>query len=1471
MSRLKFLGADPTCDQINDYFKIGTKVNISTIPQSKLEGNMLDPSTGGPAVIHYRQVLPAYKRNKGYGNDIEQTAYVDPYIRQDEEEFLARQVSQMGNVRFGGQSIDDGTSSMTSGLENVHDTISTVATVVDHSHGVTLPEGMTEEAAVRIYEDYNTRHQYDPNLPITKCREEIVDLIESQPVTVIHGETGSGKTTQVAQYIMDHYAANNRYCNIVVTQPRRIAAVSIARRVCAERGWQCGRICGYQIGMDRVASEDTRLLYCTTGVLLQKLIAAKNMHQFTHVILDEVHERDQESDFCLMVVRKLLRLNSQYVKVVLMSATIESDKFASYFSRPVNGKFEKAPVYNVLGHVYDVTEFYLEDLAKLGKLPSLDPDKPEATVEAMDLAVELIKSFDSIENPTNQSTSGLRGSVLIFLPGLYEISEMDSKLRPLVHSHKLQIRPLHSTITSEEQVLVFDRPTAEMRKVILSTNIAESSITVPDIRYVIDFCLTKTMVCDPETNYSSLQMQWASKANCKQRKGRAGRVAQGRCYRLVKNKFWFEHLPAYGVPEMQRSPLEQLILKVKMLDLGEPKAILGLALSPPRLDDIERTIILLKEVGALASLASGEVNPHDGDLTFLGRVLGKLPVDIRLGKLMMLGYVFGVLEETIIISASQSLKSFFAKPFKSELESYKHKLAWATDTFSDSLCYLNAYRTWQRQVELKAFRSQRDELQWGRDGYIQIRDIKKVQELVIDLTRRLKDMNVFTPTRPFLRPANKDAARDEIILKLVLCGAFYPNYFEEVPGDEKLADREMSGYNPFTTIMVKGLPANQGALYRHDVEEFFSHCDDRKPKIHFEETRAFVEFTRDPTDGASTKVLRAVYVALKLRQLREALEINLYDVQTANSQMSQFLRQDETRLRSNRIDDCQTGGIVYGPQQVAIPNLSNSVFPIQVGNVIHCGRFWAYRPDQMNIMQIRHIQSYIRNQNLSARQSCTFNIGDYCLAPYTTDGHREYFRARIQQIQRNIATVFFVDYGNISDANVQELYEIHPALLELQFQAFECELCKIKPSAIKCPNGQWTPEATRRFARYIEDADILHAKIYSVVHDIVRIDLFADIGDHQIFINQELIHQNYADEAEESYLSVQNHQIREETVMTGPVNSVQYRGPLMHIHDAVRQSGDRSLSDVSRRSGNKLILKGPWNTYEVNFGGCTFSGKRRTTRIERDSVNSVAINDELRAGANEVKNCARMLIASIVTLSPRSDALQARDTTLMPSIPGLLALVALTFSPSAELRTDKDKTRYTGALCGLGWDIDSPDGDSAFPDHDMEIVFDFHFDVADLKGINSVRMAINLSLTGEYGPDCMERFQKRAREQLLLLIEKRRDPITPIPFRNQYRWRQVDPDDVIPHTIDDMSQGSVLYNLHSGIALSQPAEDEKSKPSIEMLNVQKQKQAHNNWLISKASKSTEPENIECRLCGRMMHTPYELLVHLRSLMHLQNL
>ncbi|GBP03915.1 Probable ATP-dependent RNA helicase spindle-E [Eumeta japonica] len=516
---------------------------------------------------------------------------------------------------------------------------------------------LTEEATNQHYPNYTVKNE-PQQFEINDFKEKIIIAIQFDPVVIIEGPTGCGKTTQVPQWILDDCYNRRLQCNVIVTQPRRIAAISIAKRVAQERGWTVGDLVGYQVGLENKTSNNTRLRYVTTGVLLQKLVNTQSLSEFTHIILDEVHERDQEMDFLLLVVKKLLYTTSNTTKIILMSATFNISAFAEYFKFPTPKGFEETPCITIdkMRRPYRVNIYYYDQLAIKGaKYHHMKQEEPIVNPELHKVVLHLLESFENIDKKEDHYKNihdANLPSVLIFLPGINEIEELFNYLQEANTRNKSSCRwwllPLHSTITADEQAQVFIRAPPGHRKVILSTNIAESSITVPDIKYVIDYCLMKVLVADEQTNFTSLQLRWASKTNCTQRAGRAGRVREGRVYRLVTTSF-YETLPQEADPEICRSPLERLVLLSKMLNMGTPQEILALAMDPPDLSNIQRTILVLKEIGGLKKTVDEKLTMEDGDITYLGRIMAKLPVDVRVSKLIMLGHIYGCFEEAIIM------------------------------------------------------------------------------------------------------------------------------------------------------------------------------------------------------------------------------------------------------------------------------------------------------------------------------------------------------------------------------------------------------------------------------------------------------------------------------------------------------------------------------------------------------------------------------------------------------------------------------------------------------------------------------------------------------------------------------------------------------------------------------------------------------------------------------------------------------
>ncbi|NXX90331.1 TDRD9 helicase, partial [Centropus bengalensis] len=1165
---------------------------------------------------------------------------------------------------------------------------------------------------------------------------QIVQLIENNSVVIVQGETGSGKSTQVPLYILDHCVQRSVHCNIAVTQPRRIGASSLARRICKERSWTLGELVGYQVSLDNVSSKETRLLYMTIGVLLQRVVQGKRLTDFTHIVIDEVHERTEETDLLLLVVRKLLHTNSRFLKVILMSASINCEEFADYFALPVHNHLKPACIFKVKGRSYAVKEYYLDDLKDIVhfKLPSQRIEHPDIGREMYEVAVTLIQSFDKMEMKRIVITGKLQ-NLHYFSLGLNEISYLHSRLSSMFDK-RWQVYPLHSCLTLEEQSKVFSSTLAGCRKIILATNIAESSVTVPDVKYVIDFCLTRALFCDEETNYQSLRLCWASKTSCKQRQGHAGRVSEGYCYRLVRKDFWTQFLPETSVPEIVRCPLGATVLKIKCLGMGEPKALLATALSPPSISDIERTVLHLKELGALTICVQTEENPYDGELTFLGKVLAQLPVDLHLGKLIVLGHVFGCLEECLIIAAALSLRNFFAVPFKQCINWHRKKLIFADNSKSDCIAIVNAFKAWQAWRQNRRQIAPKIELEWGQRNYINIKRIKEVDALFRNLRSRVSEFNMFVNNKsPAVDPEN--AYKQRFFLQVVIAGAFYPNYFTFGKCEEKLAVRDLGGRDPKTTVMLKHIPLC-GFLYHKQLQSLFRQFGKVK-SITYDGSKAFVEFCRHPAEGF--RVLPAVYLSLKMSQLKIPVELNVHNSGYIENHLQGM---GAAGLESLRVKvDCEKQTVE--PVVMSFGTLDQSkifpksLLPINITEIVEVGHFWGQRRDEKTRTVLQALTDEINNQNLMDLP-VTPHPGLICLAPFTQLGNREYYRARVLHVCEDFAEVFFVDYGNRSEVPLKTLKEIPSGVQEHPFVALEFKICKMRPSAKSLVFGErWCDSANERFASLMYGHPHL-VKVYSLVHSVVHVDVFC-FSAHETLVNVRdvLVEEGYAELVEESYESQQSHDLLEGLVLDQAkkeekVPAVSTREEQDLIEKLLNLFPDNNRSAAT----HKITVSTPFSPFVLKCCSMTRVSWFRDVSIKKESINSV-----VQQGSEDP--CQQLLVAASLSANGTVSAVDIDQTTLMPPIPGLPALLSMLFAPTIELRTDGSRKYFTGALCGLGWSRSR--GAPLLPENDMELTFDVHFGMEDITEINILRRAINEMLS-EYGVRSGRRRERELQEKI---------------------------------------------------------------------------------------------------------------------------
>lgn len=768
---------------------------------------------------------------------------------------------------------------------------------------------------------------YREKLPANASRHAILTAIRQNQVVVISGATGSGKTTQVPQFLLEESEQSGKPISIVCTQPRRIAAISVAERVAAERCQKVGDTVGYQVKLDAKKSNNTRLLFCTTGILLRRLQGDPNLDALTHVLVDEVHERSVETDFLLLLLREILPLRPT-LKVVLMSATLDAEKFSSYFAS-VNELHLKVPIISIPGRTFPVEHFYLADtvafcgyrmkpgdplskrskpVAKLTKygaepppdavfpvnrntatsivaeedvevddhfgeendsygtcgselvsapIPPCDPQGQDVkqTVALIDeqkvnvdLISMLVKRIDDIGRGQSQM-----GAILIFLPGAAEIAAVIRKLTSGPDADKIVALPLHSLLSPNDQKRVFARAPRGKRKVICSTNIAETSITVDDVTVVIDTLRAKQMGYDSFNGCSVLEEQFISKAEAQQRAGRAGRVSKGSCYRLVRKSVFDDRLAPQPVPEIQRVGLEGLVLSVLSIIpddkmKGNPAMFFEKAVDAPSKASVERAISTLIEIGALHNESTspdsvlGRVK-----LTALGRHLSRLPTDARIGKLLIYGATFGCLDAALTICASISEGSPFVAPFEKRDEAREAKKAFMWGK-SDLLTFVNAFNSWRELREKGAGFSA--ENAFCSKNFLSRKALNAIAESRKHLSESLLDAGFCAATeRNWERSqALNERGTNVRVLRAVICAALYPNIVRiDLP---KTKYEEVAGGTIAKKHNAKDLQfrSKSGRLFLHpESVNFFEGDYDTRWLAYFSKVKTSKVFLRDST------------------------------------------------------------------------------------------------------------------------------------------------------------------------------------------------------------------------------------------------------------------------------------------------------------------------------------------------------------------------------------------------------------------------------------------------------------------------------------------------------------------------------------------------------------------------------------------------------------------------------------------------
>ncbi len=550
--------------------------------------------------------------------------------------------------------------------------------------------------------------RYPEELPITAKRDQIVHAIREHQVVVVTGDTGSGKSTQLPKMCLE--AGRGVRGRIGSTQPRRIAAVTLARRVAEELGGEVGDFVGFKIRFQERLSPRTRIKFMTDGILLAEVQSDRMFRAYDTVIIDEAHERSLNIDFLLGLLRRVLPQRKD-LKVIITSATIDPESFSRAFG--------SAPIIEVSGRTYPVEVRYRP----------FDSSDDEITV--VDAAVDAVSEI---------KRSRKRGDVLVFMPTESDIRETVARLQEMRFDRTV-VLPLFGRLAGPDQERVF-RPLAE-EKIVVATNVAETSVTIPGIRYVVDTGLARLSMYNPRSRTQGLPVLPVSRASADQRKGRCGRVGPGICIRLYSEEDYLSR-PAFTPPEIQRSNLAEVILRMLAGRLGDVRTFPFL--DPPSPSAVNDGYAVLRELGAVDDRKR---------LTSLGRIMARFPLDPRLSRMLIQARKEGALDEMIIISAALSIQDPRERPMEQEnLADQAH--ARFKDRRSDFLTLLNIWKAYQQRWKETGSRNQLRK--FCREHFLSYRRMREWVDVVHEIRGILKEIGDFpVPEEEGTAPASYEA------------------------------------------------------------------------------------------------------------------------------------------------------------------------------------------------------------------------------------------------------------------------------------------------------------------------------------------------------------------------------------------------------------------------------------------------------------------------------------------------------------------------------------------------------------------------------------------------------------------------------------------------------------------------------------------------------------------------------------------
>ena len=555
------------------------------------------------------------------------------------------------------------------------------------------------------------------SLPIYGFRDELIAAINKYQILIIVGETGSGKTTQLPQYL--HEAGLTKGgMKVGCTQPRRVAAMSVAARVAEEMGVKLGNEVGYSIRFEDKTSDKTVLKYMTDGMLLRELLSDPELSNYSALMIDEAHERTVSTDIGMGLLKDIARARPD-LKLLISSATMDAEKFQKYF--------DDAPIFNIPGRRYPVDIHYTS--------------QPEANYLAA--AITTVFQIHITQGP---------GDVLVFLTGQEEIDAAEQNLQETAKKlgnkvPEMIICPIYANLPSDLQAKIFEPTPKGARKVVLATNIAETSLTIDGIVYVIDPGFVKENVFNPRSGMESLVVTPCSRASAGQRAGRAGRVGPGKCFRLYTKWAYQNELDESTAPEIQRTNLNSVILMLKSLGIND---LLDFDfMDPPPMEAIAKAAELLYALGALND---------KGELTKMGRRMSEFPVDPMQSKALLAADGYGCVDEVLsIIAMLGESGALFFRPKDKKIHADSARARFTIRDGGDHLTLLNIFNQWVDSDYSYV---------WAKENFLQIRSLNRARDVRDQLERLCERVEV--------SPSSCGANDIPLIQKAITSG-FFPN------------------------------------------------------------------------------------------------------------------------------------------------------------------------------------------------------------------------------------------------------------------------------------------------------------------------------------------------------------------------------------------------------------------------------------------------------------------------------------------------------------------------------------------------------------------------------------------------------------------------------------------------------------------------------------------------------------------------